>query len=155
VSSDEVKHRPTETADVYRALVAEDVYAYRFAIVRLLESLGLTCVAVEDGLDAVALLEDESQRFDLAVTDFRMPRGSGWRVVEAARRCRGDAFPVIMQTGESQYADVYERAAKLSVPLIAKADLFSRLGPAVREALNLTAHRHALSDSESADNLIA
>ena len=42
-----------------------------------------------------------------------------------------------MQTGESQYSDVYERAEELSVPLIAKADLFSFLVPAVRQALNL------------------
>ena len=43
-----------------------------------------SCVAVDDGLDAVVLLEDKSQAFDLAITDFRMPRGSGWRVVQAA-----------------------------------------------------------------------
>ena len=132
--------------DNCRVLVAEDVYAYRYAIVRLLESLGLTCVAVEDGLDAVALLEDRSQSFDLVVTDFRMPRGSGWQVVEAARRCRGAAFPVIMQTGESQYPDVYERAAELSVSLIAKTDLFSLLAPAVRQALNLRAERDSIEN---------
>ena len=123
----------------YRALVAEDVYAYREAIIRLLRPLGITCVAVEDGLDAVALLQDVSQPFDLAVTDFRMLRGSGWRVVEAARKYRSETFPVIMQTGESQYADVYERAAELSVPIIAKADLFTLLVPAVRQALGLDA----------------
>lgn len=121
----------------YRVLVAEDVYAYREAIVRILESLGLICVAVEDGLDAVELLQDRSQEFHLAVTDFRMPRGSGWRVVEAARAYRGAQFPVIMQTGESQYADVYERAAELSVPIIPKAELFSALVPEVQRALQL------------------
>ena len=121
----------------YRVLVAEDVYAFRYQIVRLLESLGLECVAVEDGLDAVALLQDESQAFDLVVTDFRMPRGGGWRVIEAARKYRGAAFPVIMQTAESQYPDVYERAEELSVPLIAKDDLFKLLVPAVRDALKL------------------
>ena len=123
--------------DGYRVLVAEDVYAYRHAIVQLMETMGLTCVAVEDGLDAVALLEDQSQAFDLVVTDFRMPRGGGWRVIEAARKHRGAEFPVIMQTGESQYSDVYERAEELSVPLIAKADLFTLLVPAVRRALHL------------------
>ena len=121
----------------YRVLVAEDVYAYRETIVRMLEGLGLTCVAVEDGLDAAALLQDASQPFHLAVTDFRMPRGSGWRVVEAARTFRGASFPVIMQTAESQYPDVYLRAAELGVPLIAKSDIYSHLVPAVRAALQL------------------
>ena len=127
----------TTEPDAYRVLVAEDTYAYRCAIIRLLEPLGLACVGVEDGVAAAALLQDQSQAFHLAVTDFRMPRGSGWRVVEAARAYRGAAFPVIMQTAESQYPDVYERAAELSVPLIAKADLFSLLVPAVRQALGL------------------
>jgi CheY-like chemotaxis protein len=118
-----------------RVLVAEDDYAWRVTIVRLVEALGVTCVAVGDGLDAAALLQDPSRVFHLAITDFRMPRGSGWRVVEAARTYRGVGFPVIMQTGESQYPDVYLRAAELRVPLIAKADIYSLLVPAVQNAL--------------------
>ena len=124
-------------ARTYRVLVAEDDFPYREAIVRLIEALGLGCVAVEDGLDAAALLEDVSQPFDLAVTDFRMPRGSGWRVVAAARAYRGASFPVIMQTGEAKYPDVYLKAEELAVPLIAKADIYSLLVPLVREALGL------------------
>jgi CheY-like chemotaxis protein len=123
--------------DPYRVLVAEDTYAYQAAIVRMLQALGLECVAVANGLHAAALLRDRTQLLHLAVTDFRMPRGSGWRVVEAARRYRGAAFPVIMQTAESQYPDVYLRAADLGVPLIAKADIYSLLVPAVRDALSL------------------
>jgi len=121
--------------DQRRVLVAEDVYAWRFSIVNMLEGVGLTCVAVEDGLEAAILLADTSEDFDLAVTDFRMPRGSGWRVVEAARLHRGASFPVIMQTAESQYPDVYEKAAELGVPLIAKDDIRKLLLPTVREVL--------------------
>jgi CheY-like chemotaxis protein len=121
----------------YRVLVADDEYAYREAIGRILAPLGCACVAVEDGLDAAALLADLTEEFHLAVTDFHMIRGSGWRVVDAARRHRGPAFPVIMQTAEAQYRDVYERAELLRVPLIAKRDLFTLLVPAVREALRI------------------
>lgn len=120
-----------------RVLIAEDVCAYREAIARMLTPLGLTCVGVEDGVAAAELLEDMSLEWHLAVTDFRMPRGSGWRVVEAARTHRGASFPVIMQTAESQYADVYDRARELGVPIIAKADLYTALVPAVRAALRL------------------
>ncbi len=122
-------------AEPYRVLVAEDVYAFRATIVRMLEPLGVTCVAVEDGLVGAELLEDLSQPFHLVVTDFRMPRGSGFRVAEAARAHRGPTFPVIMQTAESQYPDVYLRAEELSVHLIAKDDLERLLVPAVRAAL--------------------
>jgi CheY-like chemotaxis protein len=121
----------------YRVLVADDEYAYREGIARILAPLGCACVAVEDGLDAAALLADEAEEFHIAVTDFHMLRGSGWRVVEAARRHRGPAFPVIMQTAEAQYRDVYERAELLGVPLIAKRDIFTHLAPAVRAALRI------------------
>ena len=120
-----------------RVLIADDDYKYRATIARLLEPLGLICVLAEDGAEAADLLEDPAQAFHLAVTDFRMPRGSGWRVVEAARMHRGESFPVIMQTAEAHHADVYEKAAELRVPLIAKDDIHSLLVPAVRAALNL------------------
>ncbi len=120
-----------------RVLIADDDYKYRATLARLVEALGLTCVLAEDGAEAAALLEDATQEFHLVITDFRMPRGSGWRVVEAARTHRGEAFPVIMQTAEAQYADVYTKAEALRVPLIAKDDIHSLLIPAVRAALNL------------------
>ena len=126
------------SAEPCRVLIAEDVYAFRATIVRMLKPLGLTCVAVEDGLAGAELLEDLSQPFHLAVTDFRMPRGSGFRIAEAARAHRGPTFPVIMQTAESQYPDVYQRAAELSVRLIAKDDIERLLVPAVCQALRLT-----------------
>ena len=119
----------------YRVLVADDEFAYRAAIARLIAPLGCVCVEAADGLAAAALLEDASEVFHLVITDFRMPRGSGWRVVEAARVHRGEALPVIMQTGEAQYPDVHELASARGVPLIAKADLYTQLVPAVLEAL--------------------
>lgn len=118
-----------------RALIAEDTYAWRYAIVELLEGAGFHCVAVEDGEAAALLLADPAHAFDIAITDFRMPRGSGWRVIEAARAHRGPAFPVIMQTAESQYSDVHARAAELSVPVIAKDHLLRTLLAAVERAL--------------------
>ncbi len=121
----------------YRVLIAEDDYKYRAGIVLLLEPLGLICVAVEDGLLAAELLRDESERFDLVITDFRMPRRSGWHVIDAARTHRGDALPIIMQTAESQYPDVYLQAEALGVALIAKDDILALLVPAVRAALGI------------------
>jgi CheY-like chemotaxis protein len=79
------------------------------------EALGLTCVLAEDGIAAAELLEDPSEEFHLVITDFRMPRASGWWVIEAARLHRGASFPVIMQTAEAQYADVYAKAEALGV----------------------------------------
>jgi CheY-like chemotaxis protein len=121
----------------YRVLIAEDDYKFRAGITLLLEPLGLVCVGVEDGLLAAELLEDASEHFDLVITDFRMPRRSGWHVIDAARTHRGDELPIIMQTAESQYPDVYQRAETLGVALIAKDDILALLVPAVLDALGL------------------
>jgi CheY-like chemotaxis protein len=120
-----------------RVLVADDDYKFRATIGRLVEALGLTSVLAEDGLEAAVLLEDLEQEFHLAITDFRMPRKSGWHVIEAARLYRGESFPVIMQTAEAHHADVYTKAEALRVPLIAKDDIHTLLVPAVRLALGL------------------
>ena len=121
----------------YRVLVAEDDSEWRVTIVRLVKAIGLACVAVEDGRAATELLQDASQVFHLVITDLRMPRASGWRVVEAARTYRGASFPVIMQTGDAEQPDVCRRAEELRVELIAKRDIHLLLVPAVRNALQL------------------
>lgn len=103
----------------------------------MLTRTGLLCADVENGRLAADLLQNTSVELHLAITDMRMPGGSGWRVVEAARMYRGASFPVIMQTGEAMYSDVYLRAEELDIPLIAKSDISTPLMPAVRAALGL------------------
>ena len=107
------------------------------AILNLLRPLGVTCIAVENGALAADVLADTSQEVHLLITDMRMPGGSGWRAIEAARKHRGRSLPIIMQTGESQYGDVILQAKSLGVPVVAKADLRTHLVPAVRDALRL------------------
>ena len=122
----------------FRALIAEDDYAYRYAIERMLAAIGVDSIGVEDGVAAAAVLARvEDEPLDLAITDFRMPHGSGFHVIEAARAHRVPSFPVIMETAESQYSDVHERARALGVPLVAKRDLYTHLIPAVRAALGI------------------
>ena len=122
----------------FRALIAEDDYAYRVAIARMLAEIGIDSIGAEDGRAAAAILERvDDEPLDVAITDFRMPNESGFHVIAVARSVRGPDFPVIMETAESQYSDVYERARRLGIPLVAKRDLFTHLIPAVRTALGL------------------
>ena len=118
-------------------LLAEDDPKYRATIKRMLVQLGLVCIDVENGRVAAKLLQDVSVELNLVITDMRMPGGSGWRVVEAARMYRGVSFPVIMQSGEAMYSDVSLRAKELNIPLIAKDEIRTLLMPAVRSALGL------------------
>jgi CheY-like chemotaxis protein len=123
--------------DAPSVLVAEDDPQFRAGILTLLKPLALNCIAVEDGRRAIEVLRDLSQDVHLVITDMRMPVGSGWEVIEAARKHRGQSLPVIMQTGEAQYSDVQSRARDLGITPMDKADVRRCLVPAVREALRI------------------
>ena len=103
----------------------------------MLKPLALNCIPVEDGRQAIEVLRDLSRELHLVITDMRMPVGTGWEVIEAAREHRGESLPVIMQTGEAKYSDVQRRAEAFGITPIDKADLHELLIPAVREALRL------------------
>lgn len=59
----------------YRILYAEDEQALREITFELLTEEGFDCVAVSDGVAAVEKLK--SEKFDLIISDFRMPHMDG------------------------------------------------------------------------------
>ncbi len=118
-------------------LIAEDYPDVRARILALIEPLALTCIAVANGREAIEVLRDRSQELHLLITDMDMPVHTGWEVIEAAREHRGEALPIIMQTGEGKYSYVRRRAEELGIVLIDKPDVDALLIPAVRAALDL------------------
>ena len=118
-------------------LIAEDYPDFRARILALIEPLALTCIAVANGREAIEVLRDRSQELHLLITDMDMPVHTGWEVIEAAREHRGEALPIIMQTGEGRYSYVRRRAEELGIVLIDKPDVDALLIPAVRAALDL------------------
>ena len=123
--------------DAFTVLIAEDYPDFRARILALIEPLALTCIAVADGREAIEVLRDGSQELHLLITDMDMPVHTGWDVIEAAREHRGEALPIIMQTGEGKYSYVRRRAEELGIVLIDKPDVDALLIPAVRAALDL------------------
>lgn len=67
-----------------KVLVVEDSPAVRLAIVEVLEQLGHTVTATENGRQAIACLDGAA--FDLVVTDVLMPELDGIEVIKAVRR---------------------------------------------------------------------
>jgi two-component system, cell cycle response regulator CpdR len=67
-----------------RILLAEDEQAMREYLTRALEKSGYEVVSVDRGTEALPHLEDESQHFDLLLTDIVMPEMDG---IELARHC--------------------------------------------------------------------
>ena len=93
-----------------RILVAEDEAALRGQIVRALMADGHDAVAAADGGEALDVLVRESGRFDLLLTDIKMPVMDGIALALTAAR----DFPqltILLMTG---FADQRERASGLN-----------------------------------------
>ena len=77
-------------------LIADDEETFRESTSRLLRREGFDCQCVKDADEAVAHLRQI--RFDVLVSDIRMPRNQDLRVVREARALDGH-LPVILVTG--------------------------------------------------------
>jgi len=117
--------------DAARLLVIDDEPAVREVSCECLSLLGYDVEAAQDGADGLARLARE--RFDLVVTDLRMPHLDGWDVLDSARAI-APGIPVIMVTGAAEDEDL-ERARAQGVRLLAKPFTLQELKAAVRDAL--------------------
>ena len=117
-----------------RLLVIDDEPAMRETVCELLRFLGYDVEAARDEADGLARLARE--RFDLVVTDLRMPQLDGWDVLESAREI-APGMPVIMVTGTAMDEDL-ERARAYGVRLLSKPVDLRELKAAVRETLAST-----------------
>ena len=94
-----------------KILVIDDEELLTKTFVRLLEAKGYDVLVSKGAQDALIILEEE--KFDLIVTDVRMPGMNGVEAIEQLRAI-GDQTPVIFLTG---YADVdLERRARALSP---------------------------------------
>ena len=92
-----------------RILVAEDEAPLRGQIVRALMADGHDAVAAADGGEALDVLVRENGRFDVLLTDIKMPVMDGIALALAAARDYPDLI-ILLMTG---FADQRERASGL------------------------------------------
>ena len=92
-----------------RILVAEDEESVRALVARALGQDGHEVLVAADGGEATDVLQREGGRFDLLLTDIRMPVMDGIALALATAR-DFPALPVMLMTG---YADQRERASGL------------------------------------------
>jgi CheY-like chemotaxis protein len=117
-----------------RILLAEDEEALRAFVLRALMQDGHEVVATADGGEALDALTREQGRFDLLLTDIRMPVMDGIALSLAAARDWPE-LTILLMTG---YADQRERAHGLDAlihDVIAKPFSLSDIRKAVAEAL--------------------
>jgi CheY-like chemotaxis protein len=119
---------------VARILIAEDEEPLRAFIVRALMQDGHDVTATVDGGEALDALAREHGRFDLLLTDIRMPVMDGIALSLAAARDWPE-LTILLMTG---YADQRERAHGLDAlihDVIAKPFSLTDIRKAVAEAL--------------------
>jgi two-component system, cell cycle response regulator CpdR len=117
-----------------RILIAEDEEALCVMCARALTTSGHEVRTACDGSEALDVLQRENGRFDLLLTDIRMPIMDGIALSLAAARDYPD-LTILLMTG---YADQRERAHGLDAivhDIIAKPFTLAALRGAVHEAL--------------------
>lgn len=117
-----------------RILIAEDEESVRSLVSRALAQDGHEVVATADGGEAIETLQSEDGRFDLLLTDIKMPVMDGLALALATAR-DFPALPILLMTG---YADQRERACGLEALIcgvIAKPFTLAAIKSAIAAAL--------------------
>ena len=115
-----------------RVLVVEDKASLARMLEAALEKEGWEVTVCGTAAEGVECLE--TRGFDVALTDLRLPGGSGISVVEAARRI-DPGLPVLVMTAFGSVATAVEAMKAGAVDFLEKPvdleELFSRLGSLV------------------------
>jgi DNA-binding NtrC family response regulator len=90
-------------------LIVEDDESVRTLAARALEQAGHRVAVAEDGEHGLSKISEAAGRFDLVISDIRMPGMDGIEMAKAAAR-RFPGLRILLVTG---YADQRERAADL------------------------------------------
>ena len=117
-----------------RILIAEDEIAVRALVTRALTQDGHDVVATADGGEALEAFSRANGKFDLLLTDIKMPVMDGIALALAVARDDPD-LPILLMTG---YADQRERASGLDAlihDVIAKPFTLGEIQYAVADAL--------------------
>lgn len=98
----------------HRVLLVEDNRSNRSVIERMLASMGMQCDSLENGAEALALLERDASRYGLLLLDWRLPGMDGLQVVERLLAQKVALPPVMLMTAFGRESEV-ERAEALGI----------------------------------------
>jgi len=123
-------------------LIADDEETFRESTSRLLRRAGFDCCPTANADEAVEQLR--GSRFDVLITDIRMPRNAELRVVREARKIDRH-MGVILVTGYPSM-DTAIRSVEMSVVAYLTKPLdFDELVPCVRSAVEHSRNRRVLA----------
>lgn len=128
---------PPEAKEEGLILIVDDSSANRDVLARTLEKRGYTTLQASDGAEALRMLSEAGDPFDLVLLDILMPEVNGWETLQRLKAdpTLGDT-PVIMISGMDE-TDAVVRCLELGaedyvqkpfVPAILKARVAAVLG---------------------------
>jgi len=101
--------RKKDAVQSLNILVAEDNEVNQAVIRALMERVGHRITIVEDGEEALDLLTDSSEKFDMAILDMNMPNLSGLEVLKAYRFLEVDGhLPMVMLSANAMQEAIAE-----------------------------------------------
>jgi CheY-like chemotaxis protein len=100
----------------------------------LLEEFGYEVVSANNGVEAVAIIDNLDQRLDIVFSDVKMPdHVSGFEVAKHLAKVR-PAVPILLTTGYSEEVLKLERDY-VEVDIITKPYMPKRLNTKIREVI--------------------
>ncbi len=130
----EIPEAAREPEGTLSVLLVDDEEGLRRAVVSFLTRRGMNVMAVEDGSDALRVLRRE--RFDVIVSDVRMPGMSGAEFLQSLRREHPAMVNrLIFTTGDTFAADTSTLLRDAGVPSLVKPYDFARLETVLREVV--------------------
>lgn len=95
-------------------LLVEDDEILLKSLSYFLKSKGYTVKGFDNGLDAMAYLEEAENSIDIVITDLNLPFAGGQQVIRSLRKTRGSDVPIIVLTTsgvESTELEVFDLGA--------------------------------------------
>ena len=124
--------RESDARSALSVLLIDDEEGLRRAVVSFLKRRGMHVIAVEDGGDALRVLRRE--RFDVIVSDVRMPGMSGGEFLGRLRREHPAMVKrLIFTTGDTFAADTSSLLRDAGVPSLVKPYDFAKLEEVLRQ----------------------
>ena len=111
-----IESKPVAESRLLDVLFVDDEPLMVRAGTRILQSLGHRVSSYTDPAEALAVLEQDADRFDVVITDLCMPHRSGVDVVAAVRRVRPD-LPIMVMSGHVD-EQTQRRLDALGEPLV-------------------------------------
>jgi DNA-binding response OmpR family regulator len=96
---------------ILKLLIIDDNQDTLVAMEAYFTKRNYSVTAIDNGLEALKLIESQSQKFDIMITDIVMPDVSGVAIISVAKRLTPN-MPVIAITGWGEHPQVLASEAK-------------------------------------------